>query len=107
MSTPGLMQTLGFTEADLYANRSGRFSEEQKQRLARDKGGVRGSALGMGIFLVVIALLGPAIAAGVGPVNGLEHLAMAVGFGLGFGLLWPLMYSFAACSARPIRAPGR
>lgn len=44
------MQTLGFTEVDLYANHSGRFSEEQKQRLARDEGGVRGSALSLGIF---------------------------------------------------------
>ncbi len=91
-----LLQLLGFTEADLYANRNGRFSEEQKKRLVKEVGGAKGSALGMGIFLIVIALLGPAIAVGVGVVNGRDNLAMTIGFGLGFGLLWPLMYGFVA-----------
>ena len=96
MSTPDLMQILGFTEADLYANRNGRFSEEQRKRLVKEEGGAGGSALGMGIFMTIIALLGPAIAVGVGVANGRENLAMTIGFALGFGCLWPLMYGFVA-----------
>jgi hypothetical protein len=96
MNTPDLMQVLGFTEADLYANRSGRFSEEQKKRLVKEEGGARGNALGMGIFMTVIALVGPAIAVGVGMANGRENLAMTIGVAVGFGCLWPLMYGFVA-----------
>ena len=93
MSDLQLMKFFDFDESELQVNRNGRPSEKQKVRLIKNEKGKKGRAVGMGVFIFIIALIGPAIALGMALSVGSENLILTILFGVGFGFLWPLIYA--------------
>jgi hypothetical protein len=93
MNDPQLMNLLKFDESDLQTNRNRRLSEKQKARLIKNEKGEKGRAVGMGVFIFIIALIGPAIALGMTLSVGSENLILIILIGVGFGCLWPLVYA--------------
>lgn len=86
-----LMNYFQFDEADLAANRSGTLTEKQKTRMIAElKSSGRGRRT-LSIFLFAVALIGVGIAVFVWllPESG---WGMRIGFAIGFGLVWPVLY---------------
>ena len=79
-----------FDDADLQANRMGQFSAKQKARLASENksGAIWSLIIWLGLMLV--AAIGPVVAALVWIVN--PDWGYRIGFGLGMGILWPLFW---------------
>ncbi len=87
MEDPKLMSYFKFDEADLQANRNGQFTEKQKARLStEDKSSRKWSLIG-GLGLLFIAAIG--VAAAVAGWIGDSDWGFRIGFGLGFGCIWP------------------
>jgi hypothetical protein len=85
-----LMEYFQFDRDDLYANQNRRFTEAQRVRLINLDKSRRKTMLGIGILLAVVALIGPIIAIAAGISN--PNPAFLIGFGGGFGLIWPLVW---------------
>ena len=92
MSDPQLMSLFDFDESELYANRNGRLSERQKTRLAQAESSSKGCNGILGAFLMLVALIGLAIAVSAGPAVFREDRTAAIMIGLGFGCFWPLVW---------------
>lgn len=90
MSDQLLMDYYKFDADDLYANQSGRFTDKQKLRLTALDKSRRKASMGLGIFLVIIGLIGPTIA--IASSIGNPDIGFIIGFGIGFGLVWPLIW---------------
>ncbi|HVN15074.1 MAG TPA: hypothetical protein VMT73_04985 [Anaerolineales bacterium] len=85
-----LMGYFNFDQTDLQANRNGQYTEKQKARLLKeDKRDRIGSVLGGG-FLLLIGLVGLAIAIAAGIAD--PDWGFRIGFGFGFGCVWPLVW---------------
>ncbi len=85
-----LQRYFHFDEADLAANRAGQFSEKQKARLKKEDQDTRKwSAIG-GIFFLLIAAIGPF--GGIGIWNAATDMVTRLLFGLGFGVVWTLIW---------------
>ena len=105
MSDPQLMSLFDFDESELYANRNGRLSERQKTRLAQAESSSKGCNGILGAFLMLVALIGLAIAVSAGPAAFREDRTAAIMLGLGFGCFWPLVWgSFGLSSIRRVFA---
>jgi hypothetical protein len=90
MSDQQLMEYFKFDAGDLQANRSGQFTDKQKARLVKeDKSDRTGSIIGGG-FLLLIAAVGVVIAVVAGMAD--PDWGFRIGFGLGFGCIWPLAW---------------
>jgi hypothetical protein len=92
MNDPQLMQLLKFDEAELQANRLGRISEKQRARLAQEESSRKSCSSVMGIFLLIIALVGVGAAVAYGYAMYRFSIAGVIGFGAGFGCIWPLVW---------------
>ncbi len=90
MIDQALMDYFKFDQADLNANRSGHFTDKQKARIIQeDQSSRKWSRVG-GILLLLIALIG--LGGAIFAVTEDNDLAFRIGFGLGFGVLWPLIW---------------
>jgi hypothetical protein len=90
MSNPQLMDYFKFDQTDLEANRNGRFTEKQRQRLVQeDKSNRTWSRVG-GLGLLLIAAIG--FFGAVFAVIMDDDWGFRIGFGLGFGCIWPLIW---------------
>lgn len=85
-----LMNYFKFDLADLEANRNGRFTEKQKARLAAEDQSSRKWSLGGGLGLIFIAAIG--LAGAIAGWIGDPDWVFRIGFGLGFGCIWPLVW---------------
>ncbi len=85
-----LMNYFKFDAADLYANRNGQFTDQQKARIIQEDKSSRASSRGWGIFLMLIGLLGLVIAIVAGIAS--NDWGFRIGFGIGFGLIWPVVW---------------
>ena len=85
-----IMNYFKFDQSDLQANRNGQFTEKQKARLVKeDKSDKTGSLVWGGILLLIAAIgLTIAIVAGIAD----SDWGFRIGFGLGFGCIWPLVW---------------
>ncbi len=90
------MSFLGFDEAELYTNRSGRFSEKQKARLSTKESKEKTGSAAWGGLLIIVALIGVVIAVVLAPYIARDSLMGGILFGAAFGVLWPLAYGFIA-----------
>lgn len=95
MADQKLMDYFKFDDADLQANRNGQFTEKQTARIVKgDKSGRGLSNLG-GIILILIALIGVAVAVGVVVMTLLQSSSdwvFTIPFVAGFGCIWPLAW---------------
>ena len=90
MTDQKLMDYFKFDQGDLTANKNGQFTDPQKARLVKeDKRDRTGSLIGGG-FLFLIALVGIVIAVVAGMAD--PDWGFRIGFGLGFGCIWPLCW---------------
>jgi hypothetical protein len=90
MSEQQLMDYFKFDAADLAANRSGHFTDKQRQRLiTEDKSSRRWGLVGGG-GLMLIGLVG--LAGAIFAVANDSDVGFRIGFGLGFGCIWPLIW---------------
>lgn len=92
MAEPQLMSYFKFDEADLAANRAGRFSATQQERLRHQDKLRRGGGLGGGFVALVVALASLIFAVmflvnNRDPESGLE-------MGIAFGVVVPLIFGF-------------
>ena len=92
MTDQQLMNFLDFDESELQANRNNRLSEKQKTRLIKEECGQKGCSTILGVFLLIIAFIGVAIAYVAVTEAGRENLTEGLIFGAGFGCLWPLVW---------------
>src|SRR5258708_33930395 len=83
MTDQALMSHFNFTEADLQANRTGQFSEAQKQSLRKeDQAGRKWEFFGGGcLILIGLVGLGPAVAGGTAFPDPGARLGPGVMFG--------------------------
>lgn len=91
MEVRRLRRLFHFTEADLAANRRGRFSEKQLQQLNNEAKKEQKSAWGSAAILFLIAAAGLAIGIGLGSIapSTLGRFAM---YGC-MGAVWPLVWA--------------
>lgn len=97
MSDSQLMIHFKFDEAELHANRSGRISEKQKERLQIKESGAKAGSLFLGGIFMLSALIGLGIGGfavfGEGPAS--ESLAFRIIMGSVFGCIWTLIWGAA------------
>lgn len=97
MSDQKLMTHFRFDESELHANRSGRISEKQKERLQIKESGAKIGSLFLGGIFMLSALLGLGIGGfavfGDGPAS--ESLAFRIIMGSVFGCIWTLIWGAA------------
>jgi hypothetical protein len=102
-----LRKLFHFNEEDLAANRRGRFSEKQLQKLNNEARSERKSAWGLAAILFLIAAAGLAVGIGLGSIapTTLGRVAMYVCM----GALWPLVWGGKAIqiilAANALRTP--
>ena len=109
MTDQALMSHFNFTEADLQANRTGQFSEAQKQSLRKEDQADRKWEFFGGGCLILIGLIG--LAAAVAGVIAFTDPGARIGLGVMFGVIWPLIWGAfgvrtllqAFAKARPIQ----
>ena len=94
MSDTPLMNRLLFDESELQANRNGRLSEKQKERLQIKESGSKAGALFLGLVFLGSALFG--LGMGVFTAVKNEEFALRFVFGGVFGCIWPLIWGAAA-----------
>ena len=80
-----------FTEADLLANQSGQFSDEQKKHLSRQAKAERASARSSAVILFVIAAVGLAVGLTIGSIAPIGMGRILI-FSF-MGVLWPLAWA--------------
>ncbi len=85
-----LMSYFKFDQNDLYANQSGRFTDQQMNRIMQEDKASRKSSRGFGMLLMFIGLIGVAGAIFAGISS--DSWAFRIGFGIGFGIIWPLIW---------------
>jgi hypothetical protein len=90
MTDQALMSYFKFTEADLQANRTGQFSDAQKQSLAQEDRADRKWEFFGGGCMIVIGLIG--LTAAIGAIFLFTDLGARIGLGLMFGVVWPLIW---------------
>ncbi len=85
-----MMNYFKFDQNDLYANQQGQFSASQQARLVQEDKSSRKWGRVAGIVLLLIGLGGltAAVAAGIATPD----WGFRIGFGLGFGCIWPLVW---------------
>lgn len=90
MDDQKLMNYFKFDPADLQANRNGQVTEKQKARMIKESktGGIFGNPFAL-LFLF-IGLVGFVIAVVTG--ISVPDWTFRIGFGLGFGCIWPLVW---------------
>ena len=94
MADSKLMDYFKFDDADLQANRSGQFTKKQTARILKgDKSSRIWDNLG-GLILILIALIGVAVAVVVVGLAALKFSDWRFGipFVVGFGCIWPLVW---------------
>lgn len=92
MADASLMSFFKFNEGDLAANKSGRFSAEQQERLKHQDKWRRGGSLGGGVVALIVALASLIFAVvflinNKDPESGPE-------MGIAFGIVVPLVFGF-------------
>ena len=90
MQDQKLMNYFKFDAADLQANQSGQVTEKQKARMIKDSrsGGIFGNPFAL--LFIFIGLVGFVIAVVAGISD--PDWTFRIGFGLGFGCIWPLVW---------------
>ncbi|MBN8581847.1 MAG: hypothetical protein J0L96_14355 [Anaerolineae bacterium] len=103
MEEQTLMDYFHFDETDLNLNRNGQLSEKQKTRLTAELNSNSKGRTRFAYFMFFLALIGVAIAVGVWfiPDSG---LGMRIGFGIGFGVVWPALYGLVGFAFIPTPA---
>ncbi len=100
MEDKKLVEYFQFDEFDLSANRNGTLTEKQKKHwiavLNSDRKGRRRFAY----FLFFLAAIGLAIAVGVWFIPE-SSWGLRIGFALGFGIVWPVMYGLVGVAFLP------
>lgn len=99
MQDQKLSEYLKFDEVDLASNRKGQLTEKQKARIAAELISERTRKTIFAIFLFFLAAVGLVIAVGAWILN--SSWGLRIGFGLGFGVVWPLVYVFFAFMVLP------
>ena len=82
-----------FDEDDLNANRNGTLTEKQSTRITAELKSLRRKKTVLAYSMFFLALLGVAGAAAVWFVPE-SSWGLRIGFGIGFGLVWPAAYIF-------------
>ena len=100
MEEQQLMEYFKFDASDLNANRNGTLTEKQKTRLNAELREARKSRTRWAYFLFFLAAIGIAIALGIWFIPDLG-LGMRIGFGIGFGLVWPALYGLVGFALLP------
>lgn len=93
MEDQKLKEYFKFDETDLSTNRSGSLTEKQKVRLTAELKSERTKKTLLAYFLFFLAAIG-VIGAVVIWFIPESSLGMRIGFGIGFGLVWPAVYIF-------------
>jgi hypothetical protein len=90
MTEQPLMNYFKFVNADLQVNRGGQFTEKQIARLVKADKSHKITSMVTGIFMFLVAALGVGIAVS----TAMKHpgFGFTSPFGLGFGVLWPLIW---------------
>jgi hypothetical protein len=93
MKNEKLKEYFNFDEGDLTANRAGSLTERQRTRLEAELRSMRRKKTLMAYFMFFLALVGVigAIAIWFVPES---SWGLRLGFGIGFGIVWPLAYLF-------------
>ena len=93
MDNQKLKEYFNFDEGDLNANRNGSLTEKQKTRLIAELKSLRTRKTMLAYFMFFLAAVG---VAGAGLVWFLpeSNWGLRIGFGIGFGLVWPAVYIF-------------
>jgi hypothetical protein len=100
MEDQKLMDYFHFDESDVSANRNGVLTEKQKTRILAELNSARKGRTRLAYFLFFLAAIGLAIAVGIWfvPESG---WGLRIGFGIGFGLVWPAMYGLMGFAFLP------
>jgi len=85
-----VMDYFKFDAADLEANRNSRFTDKQKARLAKEAKAAKTLGIIIGGVLMLIGLGG--LAGAITGWIGDSDWEFRIGFGLGFGCIWPLVW---------------
>jgi hypothetical protein len=88
-----LKEYFKFDEADITVNRGGSLTEKQKIRIIAELNADRKGRTRFAYFMFFLAAIGVMIAVGIWFVPA-SSMGLRIGFGLGFGLVWPAMYGF-------------
>jgi hypothetical protein len=97
MSEQQLMNYFKFDAADLQANQSGQITEKQKARMVKVAKSGRISGNPFALFLVFIGFIGIVVAVATG--ISVPDRTFRIGFGLGFGCIWPLIWGGVGVSS--------
>ena len=93
MDNQKLKEYFNFDESDLYANRNGSLTEKQKTRLAAELKSLRSRKTILAYFMFFLAAVGVVGAVLVWFLPE-SSWGLRIGFGIGFGLVWPAVYIF-------------
>lgn len=100
MEEQKLLDYFKFDEADLSANRMGSLTEKQKKRLTAELRSTRRGRRLFAVFMFFIALIGVVVGVGIWFFPSVT-MGMKIGFAIGFGLVWPLMYGLVGMVLLP------
>jgi len=92
MNDPQLMKLFDFNESELNENRNGRLSDRQAKRLQKVERSQKGCSSILGGLLIIVALVGVVIAVSVVPAVISDDRGAAIGIGIAFGVIWPLIW---------------
>ena len=85
-----LMDYFKFNQADLMANQRGQFTARQSARIVKEDASDRSGSRVFGIILLFIAAIG--FFGAVAAILVDDDWGFRIGFGLGFGCIWPLVW---------------
>jgi len=87
-----LMSYFNFDHTDLNQNRNGSLTEKQKVRIVSELNSIRKKKTLLAYFIFFLGFLGVIFAAGSWFVS--DDLGLKIGFTIGFGVVWPVVYLF-------------
>jgi hypothetical protein len=93
MENKNLMEYFKFDESDLNANRNGSLTEKQKIRLTDELRSARRKKTILAYSMFLLGAIGVVGAVAIWFIPG-SSWGLRVGFGIGFGLVWPAVYIF-------------
>lgn len=100
MEEQKLMEYFKFDAGDLSANCNWVLTEKQKTRLSAELRDARKSRTRWAYFLFFLAAIGIIIALSVWFIPN-SSLGLRIGFGIGFGLVWPALYGLVGFALLP------